>query len=99
MTKVFRCRDIGFECSFVAQAEAEEELMESVAQHGRTEHGIETISPELRERIRGAIRQDTGMERHEPPHTTTGPLTAPKFGSAGSGGAEYEPIPEQHDED
>jgi len=29
----------------------------------------------------------------EPPFTTTGPLTAPKFGSAGSGGAEDEPGP------
>ncbi|HEX5726783.1 MAG TPA: YHS domain-containing protein [Longimicrobiaceae bacterium] len=37
-------------------------------------------------------------ERHEPPHTTTGKFTAPKFGSAGSGGLEYEPIPEQHDD-
>lgn len=39
-------------------------------------------------------------ERHEPPHTTTGKrFTAPKFGSAGSGGAEYEPLPEAHEED
>lgn len=30
-----------------------------------------------------------------PPRTTTGPLTAPKFGSAGSGGAELEPGPER----
>lgn len=36
------------------------------------------------------------VERHEPPRTTTGGLTAPKFGSAGSGGAELEPGPEQH---
>jgi YHS domain-containing protein len=36
------------------------------------------------------------LERHEPPRTTTGPLTAPKFGSAGSGGAEYELPPEMH---
>lgn len=28
-----------------------------------------------------------------PPHTSTGPLTSPKFGSAGSGGAELEPGP------
>lgn len=27
----------------------------------------------------------------EPPRTTKGPITAPKFGSAGSGGAELEP--------
>ena len=38
-------------------------------------------------------------ERHEPPHTTKGGVTAPKFGSAGSGGAEYEQVPEQHDEE
>ena len=38
------------------------------------------------------------LERHEPPHTTTeNGITAPKFGSAGSGGAEYERLPEQHD--
>ena len=40
---------------------------------------------------------DDGLERHEPPHTTTGGITSPKFGSAGSGGAEYERLPEQHD--
>ena len=30
-----------------------------------------------------------------PPRTTTGKFTAPKFGSAGSGGAEFEPGPER----
>lgn len=39
------------------------------------------------------------MEKHEPPRTTKGGITAPKFGSAGSGGAELEPLPEQHPED
>jgi YHS domain-containing protein len=38
-------------------------------------------------------------ERHEPPRTTTGNFTAPKFGSAGSGGLEYEPLPEAHDDE
>lgn len=37
------------------------------------------------------------VEKHEPPHTTKGGITAPKFGAAGSGGAENEPVPEQHD--
>jgi hypothetical protein len=31
----------------------------------------------------------------EPPFTKTGNITAPKFGSAGSGGAELEPGPER----
>jgi hypothetical protein len=30
-----------------------------------------------------------------PPRTTKGWLTSPKFGSAGSGGAEFEPGPER----
>ncbi|HEX2095088.1 MAG TPA: YHS domain-containing protein [Longimicrobiaceae bacterium] len=40
------------------------------------------------------------MEQHEPPYTTTGGwFTAPKFGAAGSGGLEYEPLPEAHDDE
>ena len=38
------------------------------------------------------------LEQHESPYTTTGWLTAPKFGAAGSGGLEYERLPEAHDE-
>lgn len=38
---------------------------------------------------------DEQMERHEPPRTDR-PITAPKFGSAGSGGAELERGPERH---
>jgi YHS domain-containing protein len=40
--------------------------------------------------------RDFEPERHEPPFTTAGGITAPKFGSAGSGGLEYEPLPERH---
>ena len=36
-------------------------------------------------------------ERHEPPFTKSDGIVAPKFGAAGSGGAEYEPLPEAHD--
>jgi len=32
-----------------------------------------------------------GKQAPNPPRTTTGWMTSPKFGSAGSGGAEYEP--------
>lgn len=40
---------------------------------------------------------DSDLERHEPPFTKVGGIVAPKFGSAGSGGAEYERLPERHD--
>jgi hypothetical protein len=39
-------------------------------------------------------KQDSGNEQN-PPRTSTGWLTSPKFGSAGSGGAEFEPGPEK----
>jgi YHS domain-containing protein len=35
----------------------------------------------------------SSVEKNEPPFTTKG-ITVPKFGSAGSGGAEYERAPE-----
>jgi hypothetical protein len=38
---------------------------------------------------------DVRDERPNPPRTTTGIWTSPKFGSAGSGGAELEPGPER----
>lgn len=47
----------------------------------------------------GATRDGEELEQHEPPFTVTDSIAAPKFGSAGSGGAEYERLPEQHDED
>lgn len=43
------------------------------------------------------LKPDELKPRDEPnpPRTTTGKFTAPKFGSAGSGGAELEPGPEK----
>ena len=38
---------------------------------------------------------DATKDRPNPPRTTTGVWTSPKFGSAGSGGAELEPGPER----
>jgi YHS domain-containing protein len=37
-------------------------------------------------------------ERHEPPYTVKRGFVAPKFGSAASGGLEYEATPERHEE-
>ncbi|MDB4900450.1 MAG: hypothetical protein JWN53_2258 [Gemmatimonadetes bacterium] len=39
--------------------------------------------------------RDATLREGNPPRTTTGKMTAPKFGSAGSGGAELEPGPER----
>ena len=99
MTRILDCRDVGPDCDHVVRGETDEEVMVLVAVHAREVHGIDPVTPEVAARARGAIRDDGPLERHEPPHTTTGPVTAPKFGSAGSGGLEYEGVPEQHDRD
>lgn len=44
------------------------------------------------------VRPKPELERHEPPFTKSGGMVAPKFGAAGSGGAEYERLPEAHDD-
>ena len=38
---------------------------------------------------------DVEIEEPNPPRTTRGNFTTPKFGSAGSGGAEFDPGPER----
>lgn len=41
------------------------------------------------------VIDDSEAVRPNPPRTTAGGWTSPKFGSAGSGGAELEPGPER----
>ena len=60
-----------------------------------------------RESVRAGTRRDDELHADEranerdrdlgtnPPRTTTGKMTSPKFGSATSGGGEFEPGPEQ----
>ena len=57
----------------------------------------ETDTPDEAEGSAHTPTADRQGKRPEPnpPHTTTGKITSPKFGSAGSGGAELEPGPER----
>ena len=48
----------------------------------------------LPRRPNGELEDDSTLESN-PPRTTKDGITAPKFGSAGSGGAELEPGPER----
>ena len=41
------------------------------------------------------LSEEDQLHGGNPPRTTRGNFTAPKFGSAGSGGAEFEPGPER----
>ncbi len=70
------------------EAEREELLEELEENHERARREA-AGNPETVER-RDPDTKEIERDEKNPPHTTTGPITSPKFGSAGSGGAEFE---------
>jgi predicted small metal-binding protein len=58
MGKKFLCKDLGMDCPYEAHAETEEELMQQIAEHGKTAHGITEISPEMMEQVKQAIKEE-----------------------------------------
>ena len=57
MTKTLNCKDLGFDCGFVAKAESEEALLGQVATHANEVHGITKVTPELQKQVKGAIKE------------------------------------------
>ncbi len=58
MAKVVRCRDVGFDCDGVVRAETEEEVLAQVVAHAKAVHNIETIPPEVVEKVRQVMRDE-----------------------------------------
>ena len=56
MAMELRCRDVGVDCDEVIRGETQEEVMAKAAEHARTQHDMEEISPEMGEKIKEAIR-------------------------------------------
>ena len=58
MAKIVRCRDVGVDCDFEARGETEQEVLDECAEHGRTAHGMQELTPELVAKVRAAIREE-----------------------------------------
>jgi predicted small metal-binding protein len=58
MAKVVRCRDVGFDCDGVVRAETEEEVLKQVAAHAKAVHNVETVPPEVVEKVRKVMRDE-----------------------------------------
>ena len=72
----------------------------ATAAGGRAEHELQRFYF-CSDSCRRAFKEEPERfvpERHEAPYTVKGGVTAPKFGSAGSGGLEHDPLPERHDD-
>jgi predicted small metal-binding protein len=55
MAKKIACTNVVPGCSFKAEAETEDELVEKVAAHAAHTHGITEVTPELLQQVRDAI--------------------------------------------
>ncbi len=55
MAKQLKCADVGPDCTFVARADTEEELLELVVEHAARVHGIHEITPDLAAKVKSAI--------------------------------------------
>ena len=53
-------------------------------------------SEECRQKFDANPEKFVDVEKHEPPYTVSGKVASPRFGAAGSGGLENEPMPERH---
>ena len=55
----FKCKDVGFECSFVAKGKTEDEILSQCANHAKNDHGMkpEDITDELKSQIKANIHK------------------------------------------
>ena len=58
MTLVVHCRDVGFDCDGVVRSETEEELLQQVAEHAKSAHGLEEVTDEVVEKVKSVIREE-----------------------------------------
>jgi len=57
MTKSISCSDAGKDCGWSATAETEEELMNKVEEHAKSEHKDMEITPEVVAKIKSIIKE------------------------------------------
>ena len=55
----FKCRDVGFDCGFVAKGKTEEDIFAQCASHAAKDHGMkpEDITQELKDKIKSNIHK------------------------------------------
>lgn len=83
-------------------SEEREELLDELAENHERSRREAAGTPGAVEREavkkekKSADKRSADEDEANPPRTTTGFMSAPKFGSAGSGGAELEPGPKKN---
>lgn len=55
MTYVVHCRDVGYDCDGVVRAKTQAELLQQVAAHAQSAHGLQAVTPALVEKVKSVI--------------------------------------------
>jgi predicted small metal-binding protein len=58
MTLVVHCRDLGFDCDGVVRAQTEEDLLQQVADHAESTHGLKEVTDEVVEKVKSVIHKE-----------------------------------------
>jgi predicted small metal-binding protein len=58
MAKVLRCGDVVPGCDFEMTGRSEDEVLEKAAAHAKSAHGLDSIPPDVAEKVRGAIHDE-----------------------------------------
>ena len=56
--KAIHCGELMKGCDFVARGATEDEVMKKAAEHAKTAHGIQNITPELAQKVKAAIKNE-----------------------------------------
>jgi predicted small metal-binding protein len=57
--KYISCRDVGVDCDYEARGETVEDILKQCTEHARTAHGMSEIPPELVEKVKTGIREES----------------------------------------
>ena len=52
------CRDVGFDCDGLVKAETEDDLLQQVAKHAQSVHGLEMFTDEIIAKVKSVVREE-----------------------------------------
>ena len=57
-TKVFHCKDVGYDCEWTLEGTSEDEMLPKIESHAADVHNLTHFKPEAVEHVREAIRKN-----------------------------------------
>ena len=58
MTKVVKCRDVGFDCDGVIKAGTEAEALKMVAEHAKSVHNMTEVNQEVVDKVLSVMQEE-----------------------------------------